>query len=177
MGSWGEQTGRVQGPLATTEIRAESPCPCKRAHTDACAQTYTCTCTPPHLHNPAMLPHQSPHTHASDSSHICIYAQAFRPKSSGPLWFGLPIPETLNSLISLTVKADSLTLVANVAPGLVLSAVLCTFDNASCGSFTALNQRGYVHTVFKNIGTIDSSYTVEVCAVAMLLTCTAIFNA
>ena len=91
-----------------------------------------------------------------------LSAQTFAQRPGGPLWFGLPISNILNSVVSLTVKADSLTLVTNQAPGLVLSAALCTFNNASCGAFTALNQRGYVHAVFKNTGYIAASFTLEV---------------
>ncbi|KAK9799370.1 hypothetical protein WJX73_004741 [Symbiochloris irregularis] len=87
--------------------------------------------------------------------------QAFSKVQGGPLWFGLPITQILNSVVTLNVAADSLTLVTNQSPGLVLSAVLCTFNNASCGSFVALNQHGYVHVVFQNTGYIDASYTVE----------------
>ena len=88
--------------------------------------------------------------------------QAFSKLQGGPLWFGLPLSSILNSVVTLNVAADSLTLVTNESPGLVLSAVLCSFDNATCGSFTALNQRGYVNVLFQNTGYIDASYTVEV---------------
>lgn len=88
--------------------------------------------------------------------------QVFSKQSNGPLWFGLPVNNIMNSVVTLNVRADSLTLTTNTAPGAVISAVLCSFNNASCGGFTALNQHGYLHAVIQNTGYIDASYTVEV---------------
>ncbi len=42
--------------------------------------------------------------------------------ADGNLYFGLPVPGILNSLITLELNADSVNLVQNVAPGTILSA-------------------------------------------------------
>ena len=47
--------------------------------------------------------------------------QAFKKVASGPLWFGLPITQTLNSLVTLSVKADNLVYVVNASPGSILA--------------------------------------------------------
>ena len=47
--------------------------------------------------------------------------QAFKKVAGGPLWFGLPITQTLNSLVTLSVKADILTYVVNSSPGSILA--------------------------------------------------------
>ena len=69
---------------------------------------------------------------------------------------------TLSSVVTLTVNADSLAMVTNQSPGQVISATMCTFNNASCGGFTALNQRGYLTVVLRNSGYIAAAYTVQV---------------
>ena len=46
--------------------------------------------------------------------HGCIM-QAFQLTQDGPLWFGLPVTQTQNSMLTLTVNADELTLVTDVA--------------------------------------------------------------
>ena len=88
--------------------------------------------------------------------------QAFTKSTGGDIWFGLPVTATLSSVVTLTVNADSLTLVTNQSPGQVISATMCTFNNATCGGFTALNQRGYLTAVVRNSGYIAAAYTVEV---------------
>ena len=45
--------------------------------------------------------------------------------------------------------------------GLALGQV-CQFNNATCGSFQALAQRGYLWTTIMNTGTITGAYYVEV---------------
>ena len=39
---------------------------------------------------------------------------------------------------------------------------VCQFNNATCGSFQALAQRGYLWTTVMNTGTITGAYYVEV---------------
>ena len=51
----------------------------------------------------------------------CVRVQ-IRTGTSGSLYFGLPVTSILNSVVTLTVDAGSLTLVQNVAPGKVVSA-------------------------------------------------------
>lgn len=51
-----------------------------------------------------------------------------RTGASGSLYFGLPVTSILNSVVTLTVDAGSLTLVQNVAPGKVVSAQASLFS-------------------------------------------------
>ena len=46
----------------------------------------------------------------------------------------------------------------------VLSAQVCAFANASCGSFQALTQRGYLRANIQNTGTVPADFTVSVSA-------------
>ena len=43
----------------------------------------------------------------------------------------------------------------------ILSAQVCTFNNVTCGSFTALNQRGYLKVQVENTGYIAAAYSVQ----------------
>ena len=52
-----------------------------------------------------------------------------RTGASGSLYFGLPVTSILNSVVTLTVDAGSLTLVQNVAPGKVVSAQVSHFPS------------------------------------------------
>ncbi|KAK9858858.1 hypothetical protein WJX84_008886 [Apatococcus fuscideae] len=95
--------------------------------------------------------------------------QAFKKVASGPLWFGLPITQTLNSLVTLSVKADNLTYVVNSSPGSILAGRVCAFANATCGSFVAITQTGYLQVSVQNAGYIASSYTLEaLCSTSVL---------
>ena len=50
-----------------------------------------------------------------------------------------------------------------VNQALVFVAVqVCRYGNATCGSFEALTQRGYLITDVANIGYVDASYTITV---------------
>ena len=51
----------------------------------------------------------------------CVGVQ-IRTGTTGSLYFGLPVNSILNSVVTLTLDAASLTLVQNVAPGKVVSA-------------------------------------------------------
>jgi hypothetical protein len=82
--------------------------------------------------------------------------------SGGSLKFGLPITSILNSVVTLTVNADAVTLVDNVSPGKILSAQVCQFNNATCGSFQALTQRGYLTATVQNAGSIAAAFIVSV---------------
>lgn len=82
--------------------------------------------------------------------------------AGGSLWFGLPVTGIGNSLVSLSVVADALRLDTNASPGRVLSAQLCAFANASCGSLTALQQTGYLRAAVSNAGPLPSDFTVVV---------------
>ncbi len=52
---------------------------------------------------------------------LCVWAQ-IKTGSTGSLYFGLPVTSILNSVVTLTLDAASLTLVQNVASGKVVSA-------------------------------------------------------
>ena len=65
--------------------------------------------------------------------------------ASGSLYFGLPVTSLLNSLVTLTLSAASLTLVQNVAPGKIVSAqaslspkpmLLCKIKNSVPGIYS-----------------------------------------
>ena len=82
--------------------------------------------------------------------------------AGGGLWFGLPVTGIGNSLMSLSVVADAMRLDTNTSPGRMLSAQLCAFANASCGSLTALQQTGYLQAAVGNAGMLPSDFTVVV---------------
>ena len=48
--------------------------------------------------------------------------QAYNKVANGPLYFGIPLTNIQNSLITLSVKADSLSLVVNASPGKIMFA-------------------------------------------------------
>ena len=60
--------------------------------------------------------------------------------AGGSLYFGLPVPGILNSLVTLELDADSMTLVQNVAPGTILSAQasLIACSSACCKELLVL---------------------------------------
>lgn len=87
--------------------------------------------------------------------------------SSGSLRFALPITSILNSVVTLTVNADAVTLIDNVSPGKILSAQVCQFNNATCGSFQALTQRGYLTATVQNAGSIAATFIVSVCTASL----------
>ena len=51
-----------------------------------------------------------------------IFVQAYNKVANGPLYFGIPLTNIQNSLITLSVKADSLSLVVNASPGKIMFA-------------------------------------------------------
>ena len=51
-----------------------------------------------------------------------ILVQAYNKVANGPLYFGIPLTNIQNSLITLSVKADSLSLVVNASPGKIMFA-------------------------------------------------------
>ncbi|CAK0755627.1 hypothetical protein CVIRNUC_002389 [Coccomyxa viridis] len=69
--------------------------------------------------------------------------------AGGSLYFGLPVTSILNSLVTLSVDASTVALV-------------CQFNNATCGVFQALTQRGYLTATVQNTGAVASGYYVEV---------------
>jgi len=149
-------------------------------------------------------------------------AQAFKRGGVGPLWFGLPLPSTSASLVTLSVDAGSLRVVTNVARGKVRSARVCAGAStaaaaraakeaakataakatssssrsssptssspssspssplapppappptknvttaaaaATCGSFQALTQTGYLTATIANEGAVAADFTVTV---------------
>ena len=51
-----------------------------------------------------------------------MLVQAYNKVANGPLYFGIPLTNIQNSLITLSVKADSLSLVVNASPGKIMFA-------------------------------------------------------
>ncbi len=90
-----------------------------------------------------------------------MWVQASYGKSSS-LQFGLPVTSILNSVVTLTVNADAVSFVNNVSPGRILSARVCQFNNATCGSFQALTQRGYLTATLQNAGSVAATFIVSV---------------
>lgn len=82
--------------------------------------------------------------------------------TSGSLQFGLPVTSILNSVVTLTVNANAVSFVNNVSPGRILSARVCQFNNATCGSFQALTQRGYLTATLQNAGSVAATFIVSV---------------
>lgn len=50
----------------------------------------------------------------------------------GNLYFALPVTSILNSVVTLTVNADSVSLVTNVSPGKILSAQVRPMPSCRC---------------------------------------------
>ena len=89
-----------------------------------------------------------------------VHACAQMAGSGSSLAFQLPVTGALNSLVTLSVDAEALTLTSNEAPGRVLAAQVCAFANATCGSFQALTARGYLSATVLNAGSVAAAFTV-----------------
>eukprot|EP00873_Tetraselmis_striata_P029012 jgi/Tetstr1/449276/TSEL_036479.t1 len=83
--------------------------------------------------------------------------------SSAAMRLEIPVPAIQLSLLRLELDASSISLVVNASPGELSSVALCTFGRADCsGNFEALTQTGYLFVRARNIGMVDSDYTVTV---------------
>ncbi|GMH43713.1 hypothetical protein BSKO_11635 [Bryopsis sp. KO-2023] len=89
---------------------------------------------------------------------------------SGALILQFPITQIRNSIVTLSVQADSLRFVINASPGEILSAQVCKFANVTCGGFEALTDVGYLTVEVKNTGYIQADYTATVsnCSVGVI---------
>lgn len=83
-------------------------------------------------------------------------------KRENQILFEFPVYGIRNSLISITAAADDLKFIVHTSPGEIKKTEICTFNNASCGSFVALTSRGYLHAQIKNTGYIPAEYTISV---------------
>lgn len=90
----------------------------------------------------------------------CIPTCAQMAGSGSNLALQLPVTGVLNSLVMLSVDAEALTLATNESPGRVLSAQVCAYANATCGSFQALTARGYLSATILNAGSVNAAFTV-----------------
>lgn len=90
--------------------------------------------------------------------------QAFRRAGGGPLWLGLPLPSTSASLVTVSLDASSITLVANAAPAALRDGRVCAGRGvaARCGSVEALKSDAVLAVTLANIGVVPSDYLVSV---------------
>eukprot|EP00210_Caulerpa_lentillifera_P005322 g5085.t1 len=82
--------------------------------------------------------------------------------SAGNINLKFPVHGIRNSVVSLTASADHVQFVVHSSPGQILNAAVCAFNNASCGAFESLSDRGYLHVEIQNTGYIASEYTITV---------------
>ena len=74
----------------------------------------------------------------------------------------LPSSTLRNSVLTLTLAADSVRFVVNREPGFILSASLVDFGGNATGSFTALSGNGRVLVSFANNGTLAAGYFLNI---------------
>ncbi|PNH12225.1 Protein HAPLESS 2, partial [Tetrabaena socialis] len=82
--------------------------------------------------------------------------------SGGPLSFALPVSSQSQSVVTLSVAADSVRLVTNRSPGNISGARVCRFAETSCGGFEASASRGYILVNLTNTGRLPADYTLTV---------------
>jgi hypothetical protein len=81
-------------------------------------------------------------------------------RSGSGLALRLPVKGIRTSVVTLEVAADAVDLVVNRAPGKIMSAEVCTFDDASCGGFQAIATRGYLRVALQNTGPVAAEFRV-----------------
>ena len=74
----------------------------------------------------------------------------------------LPATQLRNSIVTLTLNADSVRFVVNYSPGRIISAQLVDFNGNTVGGFVALSGNGRLEATIVNNGTIDASYYLSV---------------
>ena len=74
----------------------------------------------------------------------------------------LPATQLRNSIVTLTLNADSVRFVVNFSPGRIISAQLVDFNGRTVGGFVALSGNGRLAATIVNNGTIDASYYLSV---------------
>ena len=75
---------------------------------------------------------------------------------------GLPSSQIRNSIVVLTLAADSIQFVVNYSPGRIVSASLVNFQGNATSSFVALSGNGLLSATIVNNGTIAASYYLSV---------------
>jgi hypothetical protein len=74
----------------------------------------------------------------------------------------LPSTQLRNSIVVLTLAADSIKFVVNYSPGRIVSASLVNFQGNATSSFVALSGNGLLSATIVNNGTIAASYYLSV---------------
>jgi hypothetical protein len=74
----------------------------------------------------------------------------------------LPTTQLRNSIVVLSLNADSVRFVVNFSPGRIISAELIDFNGRTVGGFVALSGNGRLSATIVNNGTIDASYYLSV---------------
>ena len=74
----------------------------------------------------------------------------------------LPSSQLRNSIVVLTLSADSIRFVVNYSPGRIVSASLVNFQGNATSSFVALSGNGLLSATIVNNGTIAASYYLSV---------------
>ena len=74
----------------------------------------------------------------------------------------LPTTQLRNSIVVLSLNADSVRFVVNYSPGRIISAELIDFLGRTVGGFVALSGNGRLSATIVNNGTIDASYYLSV---------------
>jgi len=74
----------------------------------------------------------------------------------------LPTTQLRNSIVTLSLNADSIRFVINYSPGRIISAELIDFLGRTVGGFVALSGNGRLSATMVNNGTIDASYYLSV---------------
>ena len=82
----------------------------------------------------------------------------------------------LHSVIARSLAHQQVPTFSRAQPKSLLSQPLqvCRFNNASCGTFQALTQIGYLYTTVQNVGTLSADYQLTVSGQLPSLDCTCI---
>lgn len=73
-----------------------------------------------------------------------------------------PVTQLRNTVVQLTLSADSVRFVVNVAPGYIAAARLVDFSGRNASSFAALSGNGRVLVSIANNGSLTAGFTVSV---------------
>lgn len=85
-----------------------------------------------------------------------------RAPQPGSKRLAFPITQLRNTVVQLTLSADSIRFVVNVSPGFIAAARLVDFSGRNASSFTALSGNGRVLVAVTNNGTLSAGYTVAI---------------
>ncbi|GLC38807.1 hypothetical protein PLESTM_000779300 [Pleodorina starrii] len=82
-------------------------------------------------------------------------------RDTGPLAFELPVTSTSQSIVTLSVAADTVRLVTNRSPGQITNLRVCRFAESSCGGFES-GARGYIRMNVTNLGRLAADFTISI---------------